>query len=40
MVIGSMDDLSLYTRLEAERSANIVKEEIKKSNIKFENIDE
>merc|ERR1711954_359248 len=38
-IIGSMDAVSLFTRLEAETSAEIIKEETMRSGVKFENID-
>ena len=38
-VIGSMDAVSLFTKLEANRSADIVREETLKSKIKFQNVD-
>ena len=38
-VVGSMDAISLYTSLEAERSADILKEEVLRSKVKFDNID-
>ena len=39
-IVGSMDAVSLYTRLEAEKSATIIKEEVMNSCIVFENIDD
>ena len=39
-VIGSMDAVSLFTRLEAEKSSEILKEEVMRSEVEFEDIDE
>ena len=36
--IGSMDAVSLFTRLDSDKSAAIVKEEVLKSKVWFENI--
>merc|ERR1711954_143626 len=38
-IISSMDAVSLFTNLEAERSSDIVREETVKSKVKFNNID-
>merc|ERR1711954_221528 len=38
-VISSMDAVSLFTNLEAERSSDIVRKETVKSKVKFNNID-
>ena len=38
-VVGSMDAISLYPSLEVERSAEIIKEEVMKSDVIFDNID-
>ena len=39
IIIGSMDVVSLYPRIKAERAAEIVKDAIKKSRVVFEGID-
>ena len=38
-IVGSMDVISLYPSLEAERSAEIIIEVVMNSNITFDNID-